>query len=115
MRKSLVAAVAGAVMTVGLSVMLPATGASAAVTPAVDCTQNPSGGAREPNHFIGNGVNIRTGPSTSCTIVGEGFKNQSVTVHCYRGNWDYLKDNATGKLGWVVAQLIDVTPNLPAC
>ena len=51
------------------------------------------------------GANIRTGPSTTCTSVGQGQTSHSITLHCYKagsgGYWDHVRDNTTGKSGWV--------------
>jgi hypothetical protein len=71
----------------------------------------PPCGTREPNidprngDFTGSGVRIRTGPSTSCTAVGLGYVRQGADYYCYAsgegGTWTYLRDRATGKVGWV--------------
>lgn len=70
--------------------------------------------------FDGTYVNIRTGPHTSCTSVGQGQLNHVVDYHCYaRGDgvtrpgvgtyysWTYLRDVTTGKAGWVSDTLLD--------
>lgn len=56
--------------------------------------------------FKVNGVRIRTGPSTGCTVKGLGYVGQSVTYRCSTiGDdgyiWYYLTNNSTGVRGWV--------------
>ena len=56
--------------------------------------------------FTANGVNIRTGPSPSCTSVGQGQKTHNVEIDCYRRgsdgyNWMRIKDTTNSKAGWV--------------
>lgn len=115
MRKRLTAVLAGGVLVAGISVV-PVTAATAAtMTPAINCIQNPSTNANQPSRFIGNGVNIRTGPSTSCTAVGEGFLNQSVTVHCIKGSWVYLTDNVSGVKGWSSSQYVSLIGGAESC
>jgi len=54
--------------------------------------------------FNGNGINIRTGPSTACTSVGQGQASHTVQLDCYKdgegGTWSHLFDFTTGKEGW---------------
>lgn len=62
-------------------------------------------------HAAPNGVNIRTGSSTSCTSVGQAQASHTLDYYCYTvGNdgytWTYLKDLSTGKLGWVRDDLL---------
>jgi len=66
-------------------------------------------------YFAGNGVNIRTGPSTSCTSIGLGYLSHRVNYRCYGlgqsvsgwNTWTYLTDITTGKTGWVNDSLLD--------
>jgi hypothetical protein len=95
--------------------------AAAAAAPAVDCTQNPATNSAKAADLFGSGVNIRTGPFTSCTSVGEGQFGQSVTAHCSVTNsngvnWVYLTDHTTGKTGWSEAQFVGVVVgNVSSC
>src|SRR5215470_3400861 len=102
MRTRVIAVLAGVIAALGLAVVsTPA--AAATVTPAINCIQNPSTNGGNTGHFTAQGVNIRTGPSTTCTVVGSGFENHSVTARCGKpvGSqfWVYLKDHTTGKIG----------------
>lgn len=63
--------------------------------------------------FAANDVNIRTGPSTSCTSVGLGYIGHSVIIYCYSGDWDYLDDQTTGKLGWSLDEYVDWNTGAP--
>lgn len=62
-------------------------------------------------HFKVDGAKIRTGPSTRCTPVGEGFRTQLADYYCYTGGeggtWTYLRDVSTGKKGWVRDDLLE--------
>jgi uncharacterized protein YraI len=103
MRRHRIALLAVPAMVIGLT-LVPASPAAAQVRPLIDCTQSPSNNANVKAKFTGSGVNIRTGPGTSCTVVGSGNPGNSVTARCakYNGStlWIYLKDNTTGKIGW---------------
>jgi hypothetical protein len=54
-----------------------------------------------------SGANIRTGSSTGCTSLGLLLQGQRADYYCYTVNstsgytWTYLRDVATGKVGWV--------------
>jgi hypothetical protein len=99
-RKAALAA-AGLVMSFG-GVMGGATTATAAT-----CPDN-GWSVRDPGYaaFNTNYVNIRTGPSTSCTAVGQGQNGQRVSLHCWKTGadgyaWDHIYNTVTGKSGWV--------------
>jgi uncharacterized protein YraI len=56
--------------------------------------------------FTGSGVNIRTGPLTTCTSVGLGYPGHNVQYHCYKVSsdgftWSHITDITTAKSGWV--------------
>lgn len=112
MSKRLLAALAGVTTLAVATVVWAAPAAAATVAPAVDCTQSPAGPfASSPGHFTGQGVNIRTGPSTTCTVVGLGYEGQAVSVHCYyqvNPVWFYITDKATGVEGWSKYPLVKV-------
>jgi len=118
MRTRVIAVLAGVIATLGLAVVsTPA--AAATVTPAINCIQNPGTNGGNTGHFTGQGVNIRTGPSTTCTVVGSGFESNAVTARCGKpvGSqfWVYLKDRTTGKIGWSEYPLITWDGGLPQC
>ncbi|WP_144433811.1 MULTISPECIES: hypothetical protein [Aeromicrobium] len=53
----------------------------------------------------GDGTAIRTAGYNDCTIVGRGYPNQGIDVHCSRQNdngvwWVYARNTSTGKAGW---------------
>jgi uncharacterized protein YraI len=109
MKAKLAAIAVGALSMAGvLSVALPS---AAAVSPAVDCTQSPAVNSQAPGLFAGTNVNIRTGPFTSCTAVGEGQPAHNVTLRCRKLNsnnveWLYLTDHTTNRTGWAEAQFV---------
>lgn len=115
LRTRLAAAAVGVLSMAGVAIgALPA---SAATTPAINCIQNPSTNSNNTAHFTGSNVNIRTGPSTSCTAVGEGQTNHSVTAHCINSalTWVYLVDHTTGKKGWSSIQFVTWNGGLAFC
>ncbi|MCX6397498.1 MAG: hypothetical protein NTV23_13515 [Propionibacteriales bacterium] len=69
------------------------------------------------NNFVNNGVNIRTGDSTSCTAVGQGQQTHDTVLHCrtWSGSsyWTHLWDRDTAKSGWVRNDQLWVTSGNP--
>lgn len=136
MRTRLLAVLAAALMAVVGAVVFtaPASAAPVGATPASSAPDGsiPGGSAsdgpvltpnlcgdifhrRLDNHtghfFLGTGVNIRTGPSTSCTSLGQGQPSHSVTYWCWTGpsggfTWSFLIDNTTSVAGWVRDDLL---------
>ena len=56
-------------------------------------------------------ANIRTGSSTTCTIVGSLLAGHRIDYHCFThtssgATWSYLRDVTTGKMGWVRDDLL---------
>ncbi|NEA64627.1 SH3 domain-containing protein [Streptomyces sp. SID12488] len=68
-------------------------------------------------HFTGDGVNIRSGPGTGYSSLGQGQSGQGVEITCYYyanfgdsgQKWYYLKNKATGVIGFVSSAYIKVT------
>jgi len=114
---TMVAALSMAGIVIGA---LPSTATAA---PAINCIQNPSQNSNNEAHFTGNGVNIRTGPATSCTAIGQGQRTNDVTAHCGRYIqthppvviWVYLTDNTTHKKGWSDAAFVSWSGTLASC
>jgi SH3-like domain-containing protein len=115
--KRIVTILVAVIPIIGFTMVSTISGASAAVSPAVSCTHNPTAGSGQASRFLGEGVNIRTGPSTSCTSLGLGYEDQKVTLYCVNSSytWVYLKDDATGVKGWVSASLAAWYGGAPAC
>lgn len=95
-------------------------GGSQTAAPQFACGWKPANNSAVAGSFNEPGVNIRTGQDTSCTILGEGYPGQSVTVHCaqFGGEgfiWDYLTDNTTGKTGWAADQFVNWSGFLLGC
>jgi SH3-like domain-containing protein len=80
----------------------------ASVRPAASCGWQPANNSNSPSSFTGNGVNIRTGPSTSCTSKGLGYTSHGLRVRCVdlADDWDYVTDTTTGVTGWVADQYV---------
>lgn len=115
-RTRLATAACAALATAGIMVgTLPTTAAA-----AVDCIQNPAANSRNTAHFTGTNINIRTGPFTVCTAIGEGQPSHNVTAHCLKFNsngvpWIYLTDHTTGKTGWSEEQFVTWSGGLIGC
>lgn len=79
---------------------------------AASCPDNDwvSRDGRTGNYFDGNGINIRTGPSTGCTSVGQGQASHQVKLDCYKpgegGTWSHIWDDTTSRGGWVKDSLL---------
>jgi len=92
--------------------------ARTAAVPAFACGWTPANNSNVSAGFNEDGVNIRTGGSTSCAIRGEGFTGQSVIVRCDVPEgpdnhfWFYLTDQTTGITGWVRNDLVGF-PSMP--
>lgn len=57
-----------------------------------------------------NGANMRSGPSTSCAVLGVSYSTQLIDYHCYvsasDGTWTYVRNDATGVKGWIRDDLL---------
>jgi hypothetical protein len=112
-RTELIAASAGVLLLGG---MIAAPAASAA-TPDVSCSWKPTANSKVGAQYDGTFVNIRTGPSTSCTSIGEGNPGDEVYVHCYYWDpstyviWDYLTDYTISREGWSDGNYVDQGPS----
>lgn len=70
-------------------------------------------------HVTGQGVNLRSGPSTSCKSNGQAYPNHKLDYHCYKTSggydWTYLRDATTGKKGWVRQDYLSDTGSFVKC
>ena len=89
--------------------------AEPAAASAAACPQTPGRSNDAPGHFTGDGVNIRTGPSTSCTSRGLGYRSHAVIVHCYGSGWVYLTDTTTRVTGWSSSQFVSSSGAAVVC
>lgn len=72
-------------------------------------------GSTEPGYITGNNVRLRSGPSTSSSILGELFFGNSVTITGVSGDWTAVTYN--GKAGYVFSQYVakgEYTPPSPS-
>lgn len=57
-----------------------------------------------------NGVNIRSGPSTGCTALGQAQASQSLRYDCWKYDsgytWTHVRNYATGISGWIRDDLL---------
>ncbi|MFD8726197.1 SH3 domain-containing protein [Streptomyces sp. NPDC059629] len=103
-RRSLLAAIGAAALAVtGFAV--PATAATSSPA-AFSCGWKPANNFNPPDaKFTQDGVNIRSGQSTSCPALGQGYKSHSLDIRCLTSNdpdtWMYVTDKTTGVTGWV--------------
>ncbi|WP_137988848.1 SH3 domain-containing protein [Streptomyces vilmorinianum] len=98
-----VAATGGVVMPTTAAVAAPA-GASACWNPSWSTIGSSSGGTTT------NYVNIRTGPTTDCTSLGQAQMSHSLRYDCWvdgqNGTWSHVRDNTTGVSGWIKDSLL---------
>lgn len=98
---------AAVALAFGMSVLVAAPQAN-----AVSCPDNGWSilDGRVGQYFAGNGINIRTGPSTVCTSIGQGQASHTVQLDCYKsgegGTWSHLFDFTTSRGGWVKDSLL---------
>lgn len=86
----------------GAVTILSATPAQAASCPQSGPTYAQYG------HYTYEGVNIRSGPTTGCVVVGAGYSSHTLLYRCYTEGtpvgwattWTYLTDLTTGVTGW---------------
>ncbi|MEE1929506.1 SH3 domain-containing protein [Streptomyces sp. TRM 70351] len=91
------AAAAAPVPAKAASVPVPAQGSGTAA-------DGPYGGAQ----FHTDGVRIRSCASTSCAVLGLGYRSHHVGYYCnsYTNGWVHIKDFTTGVDGWASAQYL---------
>ena len=73
--------------------------------------------------YAGDGVRIRTGPSTSRTVVGLGYRGQGATLYCItrgttiNGNpwWERHRNQTTGVTGYSADYYMRWSGSLPSC
>ncbi|WNV89140.1 SH3 domain-containing protein [Umezawaea sp. Da 62-37] len=114
--KSVAAAFGVAVVATGSLVLGAATAFAAppgevGVTAQSTCPDNDwSNKDNRTGKFVLTAANIRTGPSTTCTSVGQAQTSHSVTLHCWKygagGTWSHVRDNTTGRQGWIKDSLL---------
>ncbi|MBT2510961.1 SH3 domain-containing protein [Streptomyces sp. ISL-98] len=98
---------------VALGLITPLLGIAMA-TPAVAnaaCGSIPSDKDSNSWRRTGDGANQRTGSSTNCAITGQVQILEVLDYHCYtNGNdgytWTFLRNDHTGRLGWVRDNLL---------
>lgn len=71
-------------------------------------------------HFTGQGINIHSGPRTSCSSYGLGYEGDALKVWCSgtepgEVTWYYLNDGTTGVRGWSEARYVAVSGGIVAC
>jgi len=102
------ATLAALALGMGLGVVVP----TATPAFAVSCPDNGWSilDGRVGQYFAGNFINIRTGPSTVCTSLGQGQASHTVQLDCWKsgqnGTWSHLFDFTTSKEGWVKDSLL---------
>ncbi len=105
--KAIIAAVC-VTAAAGIAMVLPASPALAA-----SCPDNGWSilDGRYGKYVNTNYVNIRTGPSTSCTSVGQAQASHNVMLDCWKlgdggYTWSHLYDYNTARQGWVRDDLL---------
>ncbi|HEV2452442.1 MAG TPA: SH3 domain-containing protein [Streptosporangiaceae bacterium] len=111
---------ASAVATLGLATAAPASASTGASHIANwGCGSVPTFVSSKDGGFTGSGINIRSGPSTSCTVYGLGYEGQILKVWCQvssgGASWVYLNDRTTGIRGWSLEHYVSFSGGLPTC
>jgi hypothetical protein len=95
---------------------------SAGRTPDISfgCGSAPTFYQSNNGHFTSQGVNIRSGPYTSCASYGLGYEGNTLKVWCYTANsnhviWYYLNDRTTGVRGWSEARYVAISGGPMPC
>ncbi|MEV5978288.1 SH3 domain-containing protein [Streptomyces sp. NPDC052114] len=89
--------------------------APAAAADAMSCSHGYSNKSSKTGRIIGNGVNVRTGPHTSCGSTGVLNYDDGVYFHCWtngtsvhgESRWWHIRVNTTNWQGWVSNYYID--------
>ncbi len=74
-------------------------------------------------HYTGDGIRIRSCPSTSCTAYGVGYPSHSATIYCYKTGtvingspyWYYHRDNTTGVVGYSADAYMSFNGSVSRC
>jgi len=111
-RNKIAAVGVGVVALMGMSgAVLPAAAAPSQVGPLASCPDNSwSIQDGRSGSTTGNSVNIRSGPSTSCTALGQAQASHSLRYDCYKVEgsytWTHIYDRTTGYSGWIRDDLL---------
>ncbi|MFE4263696.1 hypothetical protein [Streptomyces sp. NPDC056883] len=110
LRTKVAAAAVGVIAATG-GLVLPATavaaptGATACSIPGWGVYDGKTGGTTS------NAVNIRSGPSTGCTALGQAQISHALRYDCWvsgeNGTWSHIYDYATGYQGWIKDSLLN--------
>jgi hypothetical protein len=107
------AAAAGCAATLGLAAFAAPASAST-LDNNFGCGSVPMFYGSVDGHFNGQGINIHSGPRTSCTPYGLGYEGDALKIWCSVTEpdgvtWYYLNDRTTGVRGWSEVQYVIVT------
>ncbi|GLF97240.1 SH3 domain-containing protein [Streptomyces yaizuensis] len=106
-----------------LTALLPAVAAVALTVPIGLATATPAAAAapcgtvvsdRDGSSWVSgvDGVNMRSGSSTSCAIPGVIYAHHSLDYHCYTAQsgatWTFIRNDTTDRQGWVRDDLLPV-------
>ncbi|AHH97380.1 hypothetical protein GCM10010174_73270 [Kutzneria viridogrisea] len=117
MRATIATAVvlAATALTVAGGQALAAAKPTAVASPA-NCGWQPANNDNNTSgRFADDGVNIRSGDSTSCAVLGLGYKSHTITLRCFWNGFVYLTDNTTGVTGWSAVDYVNWPGGLNDC
>ncbi|MCM1976631.1 MULTISPECIES: SH3 domain-containing protein [unclassified Streptomyces] len=99
-----IAAATGGMVLPATAVAAPS-GATACSIPGWSVKDGSTGGTNS------NAVNIRSGPSTGCTALGQAQMSHSLRYDCWvdgeNGTWSHIRNYATGYQGWIKDSLLN--------
>ena len=112
-------AVAAPVSASAVQASATSSAATAAANVTFGCGSKPTFVSSTDGGFTGQGISIRSGPSTSCRRYGLGYEGDTLKVWCIVSsagtNWVYLNDRTTGVRGWSEAHYVAWSGSLPGC
>ncbi len=105
---------AAAAVTVNVAMAVPAQAATikpgSANDVTVSCGETYPDRDSSPDVNMNGDANLRTGPSTSCTTLGQINSYAVLDYYCYvngqGGNWTFLFVSSVGGQGWVRSDLL---------
>lgn len=114
------AVLAGAATALAATALAAPAAASAAPAVSFGCNSSPTFVSSNDGAFTGQGINIRSGPSTSCNPpLGLGYEGQRLKVWCawpaVNPGWVFLNDRSTHVRGWSAIQFVTWTGGIPTC
>ena len=124
MKQSITSRMAVVVLAAAGTVLVPALAQPAL---ASDCSHGHSNRDSTGGTFLGNGVNLRSGPHSppglSCPSNGQGQRGDGAAFHCWTfgdnvdgtSTWSWVRNTRTNVQGWVNDSLLSGNGSIEEC